>query len=231
MPQLILTVPPATPGPVPSLSARNITLPLVTVMAAETFTSFPAIAVRSPVVIAVAAFRLTLPAALNLRLPVVVVVAASRLISRPEFATRLPLVPVMACLIFMSRSACNVRVVLAVQTTASLTLISPFPMPPAPRFLVVTVTLVPPNASFRSLTFTLAMPTPEFGAKTPALGVAFVIAAFDIETSAGSSSQSPLLPFGALALTRIPATSSIWPEVSIKPPSPPCAPPRAVMLP
>ena len=192
------TVPPATPGPVPSLSARSTTSPSVVVMTALTFTL------------------------------------------RPAFATKLPRVAVIAEFTFTSRTAFNVRVVGAVGTvtdqviTAS-TLISPNPVPLVPLFAVVIVTSVPRfKAVVMVVRFTLAVLALELGVKTsglPPLNVPPLFTAPVIVTSAGSSSHVPLLPFGALALMLMPNTSSQWPEVSIKPPSPPCAPPRAVMLP
>ncbi len=50
--------------------------------------------------------------------------------------------------------------------------------------------------------------------------------------STGSSNHSPALPFGAAALTLAAASMfNLLPEVSINPPSPPNAPPFALMLP
>ena len=49
-----------------------------------------------------------------------------------------------------------------------------------------------------------------------------------ISISAGSNNQSPTRPFGAKVLTKIPFTSKRYPDVSINPPLPPCAPPRAI---
>ncbi len=47
---------PESPGPVPSLSARKIMSPVVTVEAAATLTLRPATAVKLPVVMVAAAF-------------------------------------------------------------------------------------------------------------------------------------------------------------------------------
>jgi hypothetical protein len=81
-----------------------------------------------------------------------------------------------------------------------------------------------------SPTATVAVDASASGVKTPPEKVPLVVVAA-IDTSAGSRSHMPFLPFGAPALTSMPATSSQWPEVSIRPPLPPRAPPRAVMLP
>ena len=115
------------------------------------------------------------------------------------------------------------------QVTAESTVISPLPSPLA--FAVLIVTSVPAvRAVTMSPTAAVAVEALAFGVKTPPANVPLVVAAV-IDTLAGSSSHVPLLPFGALALILIPGTSSQWPEVSIKPPSPDCAPPRALMLP
>ena len=172
---------------------------------------------------------------LNKTLPLVVVISAFTLTSRPQHTTRLPLVVVTAALMFTSLAASNDSVVgfVGVQVSAEFTLISPNPPPGAPAFVVVTVILVPlpaSNAVLRAPASTVATLTPEFGVKTLPINVSPVVPA-PIVTSAGSSSHVPGLPLGAPAFTRRSDTSSQWPEVSIRPPSPPCAPPRAEMLP
>ena len=120
-----------------------------------------------------------------------------------------------------------VSVVAADQVSAALRVMSPEPEPLKPVFSVLTVTLLAFKAVTKSATLTLAALTPEFGANTPPVAVASVVAAPEIVMSAGSSSQVPICPSGARVSTCSPATSSHWPEVSIKPPSPPFAPPRA----
>ncbi len=84
----------------------------------------------SVVVMAATAPRVRLRPALSRTLPLVVVMAALTLMSREQQLTKLPLVAVTAALTLTSRSALRVRVVVlgvAVQLTASLTLMSPFP--------------------------------------------------------------------------------------------------------
>ena len=52
-----------------------------------------------------------------------------------------------------------------------------------------------------------------------------------IVTSEGSSSHVPVLPIGAVVSTARAPRLSVAPEVSTSPPSPPCGPPRAAILP
>ena len=52
-----------------------------------------------------------------------------------------------------------------------------------------------------------------------------------IVKSYGSSSHDPDFPWLAEVSTRAPAKSSVWPEVSTKPPLPALAPPRAMIEP
>ena len=227
MPQVMATVPAAAPGPVPSLSARSTMFPVVIVDAARTVTLRPATACKLPVVMVVAALMLTSCAAVKLRWPVVVLMAAPTVTSPPAFNAKLPLVPVMAWLTFTFPTAFRVSVVESVQVSAALTVMSPDPEPLRPVFSVLTVTLLSAKAVTRSVTLMLAALTPELGANTPPVPVASGVASTEIGMSAGSSSQVPMCPRGARVSTRKPPTSSHWPEVSIKPPSPPCAPPRA----
>ena len=117
-----------------------------------------------------------------------------------------------------------------VQVMGVSTVMSPLPVPLV--LAVVMVTLVPAvSAVTMSATFTLAVLALGFGVKTLPVMLPPLVAAPVIVTSAGSSSHRPARPLAADALTWTPATSSAWPEVSIRPPLPPCAPPRAVMLP
>ena len=201
LPQVIATVPPVpAPGPVPSLSARNTILPVVTVDAALTFTFCPATAVRLPVTIVVAAATLTLLPAVSVRLPVVVFVAAVTLISRTALATRLPLVAVTAAAILTSRNAVRVRVVGAVQVTASFTFTSPLTpaMPLLLRMATLAVAKLVPNA--------------EPVMSPPAATV----------KSLGSINQVPVLPVADSAVMKAPgATLTYAAEVSMNPPSPP----------
>ena len=106
-----VTVPPPTPGPVPSLSERRVMTPPVSVMWwAPTLTLMfrPAFPVRFPPVIVMSELRLTSRPAMVTKLPPVVVTAdpASRLTSSTAF---------------------KVSVAADVQVTASLTMMSPAP--------------------------------------------------------------------------------------------------------
>ena len=144
LPQVMLTVPAATPGPVPSLSAIKIMSPVVIVEAALTFTSWPATAVMLPVMTVVAAVMATSFTAVKLSMPVVVLVAADTFTSCPAVATTLPLMPVTAAAMFTSFTAFIASVVVAVQDTGSLTLTLPsVPVLPA---LLCSVTLFKSNA-------------------------------------------------------------------------------------
>ena len=208
---VMATVPPATPGPVPSLSARRTMLPVVTVMAAVTLTSCPAFDVRFPATTVMAAAMLTSFPAFEVRLPVVVFVAAFTFTSRPAFATKLPLVAVIAAFTFTSRSALNVRVVAAPQVTAWFTWISPF-VPVAPSLLKMRTFPAPKKVPRR----VPLMSPPEAA----------------IVKSVGSSNHVPAFPYGASVLTRVLSEiDRCLPEVSMNPPLPEVAPPRAVRMP
>ena len=118
------------------------------------------------------------------------------------------------------------------QVSAELTVILPTPAPAKPVLVVVMVTSVPPfKVACRAPALITTSLKPASGAKTLPVSVAPEVAAPLMMMLAGSSNQVPFMPYGARALTLMPATSSQWPEVSIKPPSPPCAPPRADALP
>ncbi len=131
-------------------------------------------------------------------------------------------------------SGVRVKVVAAEPPAAlvigAVTVIVPASVPPLP--LVWMVTLVVSSLLLMSAFETVdavalgvqVLVTPD-KLKPPAEEAAVIV------TSNGSSSQVPGLPCGALALILMPATSSQWPEVSIRPPFPPCNPPRAIMLP
>ena len=180
--------------------------------------------------------RLTSRPALAVKLPLVVVTGANSVTSRPAVVTRLPQVAVMASFTTTSRTAFRVRVDTGglpgalVHEIAVSTVMSPLPVPPV--LAVMMVTLLPAvSADTMSATFTLAVLALGSGVKTLPLRLPPLVAAPVMVTSAGSSSHRPAAPWGAEALTLIPATSSQWPEVSIRPPLPPCAPPRALMRP
>ena len=198
----------------------------------------PSVVVIAEAVLVASLMMFTSRPALNRTLPLVVVIAALTLTSCPQHATRLPLVTLTAALMFTSPAAFKVSVaeVVGVQVSAEATVMLPRPdagTPAVPVLVVVIETSVPPpasNAVLRAAASMVAEPTPESGEKTFAVKVAPVVPV-PMVTSAGSSSQVPRVPFGALASILIPPTSSQWPEVSISPPAPPCAPPRAAMLP
>ncbi len=107
-------------------------LPRVSVMAPAMLIFIPAQSVMLPSVVtrAPARFKFRLFPAPSRTLPLVVVMAALTFTSRPQQVTKFPFVAVMALLMFTSRAALNVRVVVlgvAVQLTASLTVMSPLP--------------------------------------------------------------------------------------------------------
>jgi hypothetical protein len=228
----------------PSVPATRIRLPRVVVKATvSTFTCPPAFARKPPSVVVIAvkgcsAFltRLTSRPALAVKLPLVVVTGANSVTSRPAVVTRLPQVAVMASFTTTSRTAFRVRVEtgkppgVLVHEIAVSTVISPLPVPPV--LAVMMVTLLPAvSAVTISATFTLAVSALGFGVKTLPTRLPPLVGALVIDTSAGSSNHRPAAPWAAEALTRMPATSSQWPEVSINPPLPPCVPPRALMWP
>ncbi len=136
----------------------------------------------------------------------------------------------IAALISMLLSAFKVRVGVpgVVGTTiASWTVIFPSPPLPPP---VVTVTFVPsPKVLVIWTVLTLALaPT---GLKMGP-DISGSVGRLEIVISLGSSNHVPGFPWGARASMRAPATSSpTFPDVSIRPPSPPSGPPRAASLP
>ena len=148
-------------------------------------------------------------------LPRTIVMAAFTLMSFPQQTTRFPWVGLIAALMLTSRSAFNVSVVLSaaptrVQVIGSLTVILPAPLPVLVVLMVMLVPPVRPLAASPTMvaTFTLAVVAPAVGVKMPPANVSFNCAAVEIVTSVGSSSHVPGLPFGALALTLMPDTSS-----------------------
>ena len=208
-----MTVPPATPGPVPSVSALNVMpsgrprllvgseVPRVNVSALLILTSLAAHIIRLPSVTVMAAFWFRLRPAPSKTLPRVAVMGAFTLISRPQHAEKLPSTAVTAALILISLSALRVRVVgapAAVQLTAWLTKISPFPGPDAVVMFMLLLT-----SCADSVDPLMLPPAP-------------------MMKSCGSISQVPTRPCGAAVLTR---TSSRMltraADVSIKPPLPP----------
>ena len=131
-----IIVPPPAPGLVPAVPASRvrptgeprlcagILLPLVSVMAASIWMSWPAHNRILPSVVVIACRTFTFSPARSNMLPLVVVNAAFTLMSRPQHATILPFVAVIAALMLRSRNALNVNVVAspdAVQAIASFT--------------------------------------------------------------------------------------------------------------
>ena len=107
--------------------------------------------------------------------------------------------------------------------------ISPMPPPVGP---VCNTTLVPAfNWASMSVFRTFGVAAPDVNvAGDPGENVASVGTPGGTpltSRSAGSSNHCPALPRGAAASARSPATSIQWPEVSMRPPSPPSTPPRA----
>ncbi len=212
------TVPPTTPGPVPSLPAmivnprarprlcEGMVVPRVSVMAPLISTSWPAHSSILPsVAVSVWKIRTSRPA-LSEMLPLVVVIAPLTLTSRPQQTTRLPLVAVIALLMLTSPKALSVSVVgvpEAVQAIASLTMILPSPplMSPAGGIVLITTLLV--TSCAESVAPEILPPAP-------------------MMKSAGSISQVPNAPSVAAVVTlTLSAIRTLAAEVSIKPPSPP----------
>src|SRR5450830_1203929 len=229
------TVPPATPGPVPSLPAlsvkpsgkprlcEGILLPLVSVIFAPTLISWPAPIAMLPSVVVMAATgsRLILCPALSKTLPLVVVIAAFTLASRPQHTTKFPLVAVMAAFTLTSRAAFNDSVVVlgvAVQLTASLTLISPLPGVAVFRVLTGGV----PATSVRgpvAVVITTLLVTSRAESVAPLM---LSVATLPMVKSCGSISQVPVSPVGAAVLTLASlAIITCAADVSMKPPLPP----------
>ena len=250
--------PPASPGPVAALPARNVSpcgtkltpgfprllapgvLPLVIVIAAFMLMSVPGQNKAFASVIVMAPFIFIFCPALNERLPLVIVICESTsggatVILCPQHTTKFPSVTVIAALMFTAPAACKVSVVgvkpVLVKVTGSWTVILPAAFPVLVVVIVTSVPLIPLRALLRVLEFILDVWAPAVGEKTLPVCVSFDSGRIDIVTSVGSSNHIPGLPLGALALTLMLSTSSQWPDVSIWPPSPLSAPPRAVMLP
>ena len=144
---------------------------------------------------------------------------------------RAPTVEVMSALILMLLCANSVSVALppAVLLIELETVISPACAPPA---LVVMVTLIPLlSADWIVATVMIAeSPVVEMvpGGVPVTLKsgpVVWIVALL------GSSSHKPPLPLGALASATCVTSSMRLPDVSILPPSPPSAPPRAAIFP
>ena len=218
-------------------------LPLVIVMAAFMLMSVPAQNKTFASVVVMAPFTFIFCPALNRRLPLVIVIwsptsgvtTGPTVIFRPQHTTKFPSVVVIAALIFTSPAACNVSVVgvkpVLVKVTGSWTVILPAAFPVLVVVMVTSVPFIPLRAALRVLEFILDVWAPAVGEKTLPVCATFEFVPVDMVTSVGSSSHIPALPLRALAVTLIPSTSSQWPEVSIRPPSPLSAPPRAVMVP
>ena len=216
-----VTAPPAvTPSvPVPVLIAPSVTVP-------------------------VGAFAVTLP----LKVVMLPVPAPKEIFPSGELRTTLSelavFVAVMASLMKMLPApppapAFSVRVRAppkAPWVIGALTVMFPaVPLVTAAAFAVVMTTDVPPSSTeLMSVFRILDVATSFIGVKRPPTEpVLLVVAPVVMVTSvSGSNSQRPPLPFGAPAPPRTPVASRMWwPEVSIRPPFPPRAPPRAQMVP
>ena len=176
----------------------------------------------SVVLIAPAGFRFRLRPALSSTLPLVVVTAALTLTSRPQHTTKFPLVAVTAWLTFTSRSAFSVKVValgLAVQLTASLTLISPLPVVAVLRVVTGGVPATVASGPVCVVIVTLLV-TSRAESVAPLM---LSVAPPPMMKSCGSISQVPVCPWCAAVVTRaVSRTLTCAAEVSMKPPLPPC---------
>jgi hypothetical protein len=216
----MISVPPATPGPVPPVpekmlrpSARprlssGMLVPRVSVIAPSTVIFRPAHRAIFPsvVVIAPSAFRFRLWPAFSRILPLVVVRAASTLMSRPQQTLKFPPTAVTAPLMLVSRNEVRLSVVgapLATQLTGSLTMMSPFPVPGIPGSVLI-ATLVVTSSVDRAAPVILSP------------------GADPITKSCGSIVQVPVWPRKAWVVTLACGTTfTVAAEVSIWPPAPP----------
>ena len=146
--------------------------------------------------------KLIAPVAVAVTLPPVVVMASNRFTSWPAISERLPPVVVIAAFKTTSLTAFNVKVVAAVQVSASLTKISPLPSRRPLSLRIVMLLRVRLSDS------SLALMSPSVSA---------------IVKSVGSINQRPTLPCADDVLTHaVSAMCTCAAEVSIRPPSPPC---------
>lgn len=131
-----------------------------------------------------------------------------------------PAAPLIEIPLFITTLRCDLRVSVvvpeeAVLVTLAATVISPLP---------------PVLASVAMVTLPLFSAVPSVAA--PILLVVWAPLPLAMVKSTGSSSHSPIRPCGARVLMRVlSSTCSVWPEVSMRPPLPLCAPPLARMLP
>ncbi|WP_243453366.1 hypothetical protein, partial [Polymorphobacter multimanifer] len=208
-----ITVPPSTPGPVPSKPAisvmpagtpsdcAGIVVPRVSTIAPWIRRSCPAQSTMLPSVTVSAAmvWMVTLRPALTIMLPLVVVIAAARFTSRPEHSTMLPLVAVIDALTLMSRTALSRSVVvlgLAVQAIASLTKMSPLPVADVNRLVVGGVPLTVLSLPGKVL-MTMLLVTSSAESAAPEM---FLPAS--IVKASGSISQVPVVPLAASVVMR-----------------------------
>jgi len=192
--------------------------------------SFPVLMISVPL-----PSRFTMPLAVRVIVPLLLempwlLAAALILISRPASMFRLPLVlPKRTLLALMSRPAFKLRspfamLILAFNIISLKAVRLRLPLPKTEVIALLTVMLPacePP--------FGVAMST-----SVPAVRAALITNAAPplMVMLVGSSSHLPLAPFTADASTKaVSPTSRSAPEVSIKPPLPPAAPPLAKMLP
>ena len=210
--------------------------------------------VRAPRVIASWAIAVKLPPVPVLTVPALVsivlalVAGVVRVLSMPACKTTCSVLPVPALMAgitvppltqvakVMLPCACKVRVAVppATEVVVSYTVILPG-LPLAPVSTVRTVTDVPlvsaadkVPTSRNELPLPLSKPDPF----TIASGVSPCAAVSSMVRLSGSSNQLPPFPLGAPRSTRpVRMLRLFLPEVSTCPPSPPFAPPRAVMEP
>ena len=143
----------------------------------------------------------------------------------PNFSARPPPLPLtlIGALMLTFLQAESVSVFAADQVTLSLTLMSPLTLEvPVPQVAPVHETFVLPVAIV-----TLVLPSAVESA-------APVMSPFEaaMVKSNGSSSHCPVFPLAApVSILAVPAIPSLWPLVSMKPPSPDWVPPFALIAP
>src|SRR5471030_1934510 len=208
----------------PCVSPRlcaGMALPLPKAIGEATLTFNPAQVVMLPSVVTRVAsgFKITLRPAVSNTLPLVVVMGALILASRPQHTTTLPLTAVMAAFTFTSRRAFILKVVVlgvAVQLTASLTLMSPLPGVAVKRLVTGGVPATVLSVPVSVLMVTLLVTSRAESVAPEMLPVAETVKSW------GSISQLPVTPKGAaVVIFAWSVTFTLAAEVSIKPPSPP----------
>ena len=193
----------------------------------------------APASVVVPPEKLTIPdPAVAVNVPLPSPMPALMLVAPAAFKTRLRFSPpaTLSLMLFgmlILRLAIRVSVRVApmpLKSNAPLKLMSP--LPPAAE-AVVRVTSLVVSADLRVATGISDIAFAPVSWKVPAADAVFGVAP-SIATMlmvVGSSRSVPVTPRGARVSTMPRKSSHVLPEVSTDPPSPPCAPPRALMVP